>query len=60
MNYGLYAWAALMAALALVYFRGMRSDGLPAKRMALIALIWVAIISLRDSSGILRWSSCVM
>ena len=44
MNYGLYAWAALMAALALVYFRGMRSDGLPAKRMALIALIWLAII----------------
>lgn len=44
MSYGVFAWAALMAALAFVYLRGMRSGGLTGKRMVHIALIWVAII----------------
>ncbi len=44
MSGGLVAWAALMSALALIYLRGMKNSGLSAKRMVLIALIWVAVI----------------
>ncbi len=44
MSGGGIAWAALMAALVLVYVRSVNSSGLSTKRMALIALVWVAII----------------
>lgn len=44
MSIGAWMWAAVMAALAIVYLRGMRSDGLTGNKMLKIALVWVAII----------------
>ena len=44
MSIGVWMWAAVMAALAIVYLRGMRSDGLTGNKMLKIALVWVAII----------------
>lgn len=44
MNWGYLAYAALMAALIVAYFQGVRSYGMSFKRMALVAAIWVAII----------------
>ncbi len=44
MSVGAWMWAAVMAALIVVYLRGMRSDGLTGSRMLKVALMWVAII----------------
>lgn len=44
MSIGAWMWAAVMAALVVVYLRGMRSDGLTGNKMLKIALVWVAII----------------
>ncbi|WP_279349758.1 hypothetical protein [Erythrobacter litoralis] len=44
MSWGYAAYAAIMAALVVVYLRGVRSYGLDTKRIAVIALIWIGII----------------
>ena len=44
MSVGAWMWAAVMAALIVVYLRSMRSDGLTGSKMLKVALMWVAII----------------